>query len=96
MEVGRVLHKWRKHRGLTQAELSERTGLSQVFISLIESDKKNPSIETLEQLCRCLDVPVAVVVFQASTEDDIDTDARRAIFKELRSALSELADEAFK
>ena len=96
MNLGNVILRWRKRRGLTQAELSQRSGLSQVFISLLESGSKKPSIETLEILSKCLEVPVAVIIFQASSEEDMETEAGRAIFKELSSALNRLADTAFK
>lgn len=95
VELGQTLLRWRKRRGLTQAELSQKSGLSQVFISLLENGNKQPSLETLEVLSKCLDVPVAVIVFQASSEEDMETKTGQAIYKELSSALKRLADAAF-
>jgi len=40
----------RKTSGLTQKELSERTGIAQGDISKLESGNANPSIKTLKRL----------------------------------------------
>lgn len=40
----------RKQSGLTQKELSERTGIAQGDISKIEKGNANPSIRTLQRL----------------------------------------------
>ena len=40
----------RKHAGLTQKELSERTGIAQGDISKLERGNANPSLHTLQRL----------------------------------------------
>ena len=40
----------RKNSGLTQKELSERTGIAQGDISRLENGNANPSLHTLERL----------------------------------------------
>lgn len=40
----------RKNAGLTQKELSERTGIAQGDISKLENGNANPSIRTLQRL----------------------------------------------
>ena len=44
----------RKHSGMTQRELSVRTGISQGDISKLERGYANPSISTLQRLARGL------------------------------------------
>ena len=96
MEFGHTIARWRKRRGLTQTQLSQKSGLSQVFISLIERGSKTPSIDSLESIAKALEVPLALIVFQSTTPEDIGNEARRAVFEELSSSLNALADEAFK
>lgn len=48
----------RKNAGLTQAELSEKSGLPQSHISRIESAKLSPSRVTLEKIATALGIPV--------------------------------------
>lgn len=47
---------WRAHRGLTQAQLAERSGVRQDHISKIESGKLTGSVKALRTLAGALDV----------------------------------------
>lgn len=47
---GKVISKTREALGMTQKELSNRTGIPQSNISLIEGDRANPSVKILERL----------------------------------------------
>ena len=49
-EIIQAMIDARKARGLTQKELSERTGIAQSDISKLESGNANPSLRTLQRL----------------------------------------------
>ena len=49
---------WRRYRGLSQAALARKTGLSQVWISRIERGGGYGSRETRRKLAAALDAPV--------------------------------------
>ena len=46
----------RKNSGLTQKQLSERTGIAQADISKLERGNANPSLRTLRRLAAGLDM----------------------------------------
>ena len=46
----------RESSGLTQKQLSERTGIAQGDISKIESEAANPSLKTLKRLASGMDM----------------------------------------
>ena len=46
LHFGKHLRAWRTHLGLSQTELSERSGVKQTTISLIESGKTKPHTAT--------------------------------------------------
>jgi len=48
--------EWRKHRGLTQAKLSESVGVTQAAIAGIEKGGKQPSVALLRKLADALGV----------------------------------------
>ncbi|TPK86279.1 helix-turn-helix transcriptional regulator [Mesorhizobium sp. B2-4-12] len=50
----KALRNWRK---LTQAELANAIGVSQGFLSDIESNRRKPSAQTTAMLAKALDVP---------------------------------------
>jgi mRNA interferase RelE/StbE len=52
----------RKHRGLTQAELAKRAGITQAFLSESESGRKTGTADTLKSLAKALAVPLSVLV----------------------------------
>ncbi|ESY27662.1 helix-turn-helix transcriptional regulator [Mesorhizobium sp. M0761] len=50
----KALRNWRK---LTQAELADAIGVSQGFLSDLESNRRKPSAQTSTMLSKALDVP---------------------------------------
>lgn len=60
IEIGNRVAEIRKQRGLTQAELSEITGLQQVNISKIETGKYNVSIDILNKVCKALECEIKI------------------------------------
>lgn len=50
----------RKHSGLTQKELSERTGIAQSDISKLENGSANPSLRTLRRLAEGMGMKLKV------------------------------------
>lgn len=53
-EIKRALIKARNESGITQQELSKRTGINQSDISKLEQGKGNPSLRTLQRLAEGL------------------------------------------
>jgi len=58
--LGSKIKNERKKRGLTQEKLAGLSGVSNTFISFIESGNKNPSLKTIKKLAD---------VFQISLSD---------------------------
>ena len=56
----------RKYSGLTQKELSERTGIAQGDISKLEKGNANPSIRTLQRLAAGMGMILKVEFVPAS------------------------------
>lgn len=50
----------RKLKGITQKELSERTGIAQGDISKIENGNANPSLKTLQRLATAMDMSLKI------------------------------------
>lgn len=53
-----MLRKAREKRGLTQAELAKRVGVTRVTIAYLETGKRQPSMDLLHRLAKALRVPV--------------------------------------
>lgn len=59
-EVLFALAELRCNQGLTQLELSERTGIKQSELSKLENGKANPTIATLQKLAKGLGMRLEV------------------------------------
>jgi transcriptional regulator with XRE-family HTH domain len=57
--IGERLKEVREARKMTQEELSNRVGITRASISAFENGLKFPSVQTVEQLSRELNIPMA-------------------------------------
>ena len=68
--VGRVLRKIREEQGLTRAQLSEKSTVSERQISAIELGEKGPSLNSLELLLRSLGASADQLFYPELSEND--------------------------
>jgi len=55
------IHRLRERRGLTQAALAEKAGVSLMYVKLLETGaRRSPSLEVLQQLAEALDATLIV------------------------------------
>ena len=71
-KIGGILKMLRTKRGLTQAQLAERAGVSTAYLSLIERNARTPNLEVLEQISSGLDVPINIVLLFASDLSELE------------------------
>lgn len=71
--VGEKLKNVRTAKGLTQEQLAKYAGISPGLIAQLESGKVNPSIKTLEKLCRILGVSLCYLTLEREEIDEIVT-----------------------
>jgi mannose-6-phosphate isomerase-like protein (cupin superfamily) len=69
--VGREVRRWRRSRGLTLAQVGDRSGLNIGYLSQIENDKAIPSLEALGAIASALDVPPAWLLLDSATAPQI-------------------------
>ena len=55
-QLGRRVRLFRRQRGLTQAQLAERVGVSDNFIGMIERGRGHPTLETISGVAKALEV----------------------------------------
>lgn len=59
-QIMREMMKARIEAGMTQKQLSERTGINQSNLSRIENGSANPSVATLEKIASALGKKVSI------------------------------------
>jgi len=60
MHITKVVVDARRAAGMTQMQLSKKTGVSQCDISRIETGLANPSVKTLKRLAEGLDMTLKI------------------------------------
>ncbi|MDR6621090.1 XRE family transcriptional regulator [Sinomonas atrocyanea] len=90
--VGTKVRSRRKELGMTLAQLSDATGLSQAIVSQIERGLANPSFTTLAQLAHGLDIPVGR--FFAGQADGASPVVRKSERRNLKGVTRESVGEA--
>lgn len=61
IKLGKRIAEIRKAKGITQVQLSERTGLERTYLSKIEKGKYSAGIETIELICNALGHDIDIV-----------------------------------
>jgi transcriptional regulator with XRE-family HTH domain len=54
--MGKTVRQIRRAKGLSQAELAKRAGLSREYVNKIEAGKYDPPLSTINALAKALDV----------------------------------------
>jgi DNA-binding XRE family transcriptional regulator len=63
--LGRAIHELRKEQGLTQAQLSQKTGLHISYLSGLENGSRNPTWTVLSQVSAALKVSISELAKRA-------------------------------
>lgn len=84
MKIGNKLKQLRKSQSLSLKNLSELTGISVSFLSDIENERSNPSVDSLITIAEKLGIPVTCFF-----DEDFSSSLRQA---ELSPVLSLLED----
>lgn len=96
MKLGLAIRTLRK--GLTpkisQVELSKKAGITQTYLSLIESDEKKPSMEVLENIAESLGINIALIFWMTIEEKDV-AENKREIYRQLKPVIDNMIMSLF-
>ncbi len=69
MNISNAVKLCRTARGISQADLAIKAGISTSYVSLIEKGKRDISISMLENIANALETPVETLIFMAADKD---------------------------
>ena len=69
--LGKNIKKYRRERGFTQENLSEKADISNVFMSQIETATRKPSLETVVKISRALNVSLDLLINEMVNSSEI-------------------------
>lgn len=86
MRLGRSIKLCRTQRGISQSDLARAAGVSASYMSLLEKEKRDPPLSTLEDIAAALRVPLSVLIFLGADDSEIS-----GLPPEARDCLSSIA-----
>jgi transcriptional regulator with XRE-family HTH domain len=81
MNLGAVLKKRRKEKGLILKSVAEKAGISEGFLSQVENDVSSPSVETLIRICNAMGINAGEIIREAEKKERLVV-IRRAEWEE--------------
>lgn len=94
MDLGKSIKQLRKQKNYNQKQFCEIVEITQSYLSLIESNKKKPSLEVLEKIASKLETPFAVLFW--FTLDSTDVEPRKLeMFELLKPSIDKLITNLF-
>lgn len=79
MKLGYTIKQLRKLRKISQGELAIKTNLTQTYVSLIETDKKEPTMATLRSISNVLEISIPLLILKAAEPSDFNNSEKATI-----------------
>lgn len=71
MNVGQAIRLCRNQRGVSQSDVAHQASCSVSYLSMLENNKRDPTLSTISKIAQALDVPVGLLFILASDKSDL-------------------------
>ncbi len=71
MNVGQAIKMCRTRRGVSQTDLAHRVDCSVSYLSMLENNKRDPTLSTLTKIAHGLNVPMGILFFLAADREEL-------------------------
>lgn len=88
MNLGQAIKMCRTRRGISQTDLSQKAECSVSYLSMLENNKRDPTLSTVTRIAHALQVPVGILFFLGAEGGDL-----QGIDKSLQGDLARTALE---
>ena len=89
MTTGTAIKRLRKSNNQRQGDFAKSCGMTQSYLSLIESDKRKPSLQTLETISDNLGIPLPIIFWFSIEESDV-VDSKIEAYRILKPTIDEM------
>lgn len=93
MNVGQAIRLCRTQRGASQTDVAQRACCSVSYLSMLENNKRDPTLSTLTRIAQALHVPIGVLLFLATERDDLGPVDQALVGALAQSALGSLSKD---
>lgn len=90
MGIGKTIKLLRINAGFKQKDLAVKVGVSQNYLSLVENDKRQPSLSFLRSVAEGLRVPSNYLILEILAESLLLEEKELEVISNVRQAVAEL------
>lgn len=90
MNIGKVIRWCRQQRGASQGEVALAAECSVSYLSMLENNKRDPTLSTITKIAHALQVPVGVLFVMAADRSDLGKIDRRLTDELQRAAAASM------
>lgn len=94
MKIGATIKKLRKEKKITQIDFAGQCGISQTYLSQLENDERNPTVDILERISNVLEIPYPVLSFLSITIDNVPEE-KKEVYKRMEKVMFGLVEDVF-
>jgi len=87
MSIGKTIKLLRISSGLKQKELAAKLEVTPNYLSLVESDKREPSMSFLRALAEELDLPMGLFLWDTSKTVSAFDSEQKKIYEEIKNLI---------
>lgn len=91
MNIGRAIRLCRTKRGASQGVVARRASCSVSYLSMLENNKRDPTLSTLSKVAQALQIPVGLLFFLASEQEELGPIDEKTVGKLMQSIHASLA-----
>lgn len=90
MNVGQAIRLCRTQRGASQTAIATRANCSVSYLSMLENNKRDPTLSTIARIAKALHVPIGLLFVLAADPNDLGALERHTAEQLMQSALASL------
>ncbi|THF65006.1 helix-turn-helix transcriptional regulator [Pseudothauera nasutitermitis] len=94
MNVGQAIRLCRTQRGVSQSAIATRANCSVSYLSMLENNKRDPTLSTVTKIAEALHVPVGLLFVLAADQNDLGEIDEHIAEQLMQSALASLETSA--
>jgi transcriptional regulator with XRE-family HTH domain len=85
--IGHIIKVLRTASGLKQKDLAQRAGIKANYLSLVESGKRDPSLNVLRAIAKALNVPISMLFWESESLPEMSSMKENSLLKVKRLLL---------
>lgn len=90
MNVGQAIRLCRTQRGVSQSAIANSAKCSVSYLSMLENNKRDPTLSTVTKIAEALHVPVGLLFVLAADQNELGAIDERLADQLMQSALASL------